>query len=103
MNKDTNHSKDSLRDSILSRIKTEQIAMRPRLYFTLQLAAVAVVALSTLLCTIFIFNFIVFSIRINGHDAFLQFGARGLSNFLLFFPWVILVLDIALVALLEWL
>ncbi|MBP9757152.1 MAG: hypothetical protein KBD06_00970 [Candidatus Pacebacteria bacterium] len=94
---------DSLRDSILSKIKTDRIIMKPRLYFTMQIIAVAFVALCVLLLSVFIFNFILFSIRINSHDAFLQFGPRGLSNFFMFFPWPILMLDIGLVVLFDWL
>lgn len=98
----TDHT-ESLRDKIFAQIKTERITMRPRLYFTLQIAAVAFVAMLVLLASIFIFNFILFSIRINSHDAFLQFGPQGLKNFIIFFPWPILLLDIAFIVLLEWL
>ncbi len=104
MNNTHHHNeKDSLKDSILSKIKTEQISMRPRLYFTLQVAAVAVVAVIVLLLSIFIFNFILFSIRINSHEAFLSFGPRGIQGFLIFFPWVALMLDVAMIVMLEWL
>lgn len=77
--------------------------MRPRLYFTLQIATVAIVAVLSLLLSIFIFNFILFSIRINGHDAFLSFGSRGLQRFIVYFPWLTLLIDIILILLLEWL
>lgn len=103
MNNDHHKQNDSLRESILAKIKTEHISMRPRLYFTLQVVAVVFVAFLALLLSVFIFNFILFSIRINSHDAFLQFGPRGLTNFLKFFPWPILALDIGLIVLLEWL
>lgn len=101
--KHNSEHKDSLRDSIVSRIKSERIAMKPRLYFTLQIAAVAVVSLLILLCTIFIFNFILFSIRINSHEAFLSFGPRGIVAFLTFFPWPFVAVDVLLIAGLEWL
>lgn len=103
MNNTHHQDKGSLRDSILSKIQSEKIAMRPRLYFTLQIAAVAIIAIVVLLLSIFIFNFILFSIRINSHDVFLSFGPRGIKSFFVFFPWPLLVLDIAFIALLEWL
>lgn len=92
-----------LRDRIMSQIKSEHISMRPRVYFTLQIAAIALVAFLVLLLSVFIFNFILFSIRINSHDAFLGFGPRGIVAFLMFFPWPLLVLDAALIFVLEWL
>ncbi len=94
---------DTLRDKIMGQIKTERIVMRPRLYFTLQIVAVAAVAFLVLSMSIFIFNFILFSIRINSHEAFFAFGPRGIAAFFWFFPWPFLVLDIAFIALLEWL
>jgi hypothetical protein len=53
--------------------------------------------------SIFIFNFILFSIRINSHDAFLAFGPRGIQGFLIFFPWLTLMLDVVMIVILEWL
>lgn len=93
----------SLRDTVVARIKTGQVSMRPRLYFTLQIVAVALTAFAVLLVSIFIFNFILFSIRINSHDVFLSFGPRGIVAFLVFFPWPLLAMDIGLIVLLEWL
>lgn len=101
MNHD-NHKKSG-RDEILSRIKQEGVAMKPRLFFTAQIIAIAATALATLVVSVFIFNFILFSIRINSHDAFLAFGPRGFLAFLRFFPWPFLLADIGLIILLEWL
>lgn len=94
---------ETLRDKIMGQIKTEHISMRPRLYFTLQLAAIAAVSVLVLLLSVFIFNFLLFSIRINSHEAFLSFGPRGIVAFLMFFPWGLLIFDAALIFLLEWL
>ena len=91
----------SLRDSIVAKIGAEKITMRPRVYFTIRIAAAAVLSILVLLVSVFIFNFILFSIRINSHDAFLSFGPRGIEAFLRFFPWPLLLLDIVLIALLD--
>ncbi len=96
-------NKDTLREKIMGQIKRERIAMRPRLYFTLQLAAVAFVAFMVLVLSVFIFNFILFSIRINSHEAFLSFGPRGIMAFIIFFPWPFLIADLIFIAVLEWL
>jgi hypothetical protein len=94
---------DNLKEKILKDIRSGEVTMRPRIYFMLQIAALVLLALVVLVISVFIFNFIVFSIRINGDDAFLGFGPRGWGAFIQFFPWTLLVLDVALVALLEWL
>ena len=77
--------------------------MRPKIYFTLKVAALIVVALSVLVVSILLFNFILFTLRISGHESLLSFGPRGLLIFIQLFPWELLFIDIVLVTLLEWL
>ena len=73
------HKSDSpdMKDRILARIQKEHLAMRPHLYFSLQIAAVIVVTVLVLAVSVFIFNFILFHIRINHHYELLGFGPRG--------------------------
>lgn len=77
--------------------------MTPRAYFTLRLAALIVLALAALTLTVLIVNFISFGIRFTGQDALLGFGPRGLGAFLRHFPWHLLLIDIGLILLLQWL
>lgn len=74
--------------------------MRPKLYFSLKVFATISVAVGILILSTFLFNFILFSIRINGQDALLGFGPRGVHVFLRFFPWMLLIADILLITLL---
>jgi hypothetical protein len=91
----------NIKETILRKIQAHEIVMRPRLYFVLHMAALVVVTLAAIVISIFIFNFILFSIRINNQDAFLNFGPRGILAFLYFFPWSLFGLDIALIILLQ--
>ncbi len=93
----------SMKERLLHKIDAQELNMRPKVYFTLHVAALVLVAIAVLLVSIFIFNFILFSIRINSHDSLLMFGPRGIWAFILFFPWTFLIIDILLIALLEWL
>lgn len=95
--------KDDIKDFILRKINTKELSMRPKLYFTLKIVAVAMLAALVLLVSIFILNFILFSIRINSHDVLLGFGPRGWSAFFHFFPWPLLALDAVFIALLGFL
>jgi len=94
---------DNLKEKILSDIRSGQVHMRPRFYFVLQVAALALLAFVVLVISVFIFNFILFSIRINHVDTLLGFGPRGWGAFIQFFPWTWLLVDILLIAVLEWL
>jgi len=94
---------DNLKEKILSDIRSGQVHMRPRIYFMLQVAALALLAFVVLVISVFIFTFILFSIRINRVDTLLGFGPRGWSAFIQFFPWTWLLIDVLLIAVLEWL
>jgi hypothetical protein len=100
----TEHEKHtSIKNKLLHDIRSGQLAMRPKFHFTLKVLALVAVVLAFLVVSIGILNFILFSIRIAGHDTLLSFGPRGFWAFMLFFPWSLLVLDIALIVLLQWL
>ena len=51
--------------------------------------------------SVFLFNFILFTVAASGRSLLLQFGSRGVLFFLLYFPWWLLALDIALMLVLE--
>jgi hypothetical protein len=87
---------------VLDKIRSQQLTMRPRLYFTLKSIALAVVAILTLLLTVSIGSFILFSIRTSYETSLLGFGPSGLLIFLQLFPWALFMLDIACIVLLEW-
>jgi hypothetical protein len=97
------NTKGSIREKILEDIRSGHVSMRPKLLFTLKLAVVVAVSILVLFVSVFIFNFIMFSIRINHNEALLGFGTRGLFRFLRFFPWTMLLTDIALIILFAWL
>ncbi|MCE9643935.1 hypothetical protein K8Q93_01670 [Candidatus Parcubacteria bacterium] len=97
------HHPSNLKDQLLKDIRSGEVAMRPRYFFLLKIVALASVATAVLILSVFIFNFILFGLRINHHQELLGFGSRGLFTFLRVFPWFLLLLDVALVVLLEYL
>ncbi len=91
----------NLKDKILKEIKAGEVAMTPRAYFTLKMVALAVLSFGVFLTSAFLFNFIVFGIRMSGQDALLGFGLSGWRAFLHFFPWPLLMLDALFIFLLQ--
>lgn len=91
----------NIKEVILRKINTKELEMRPKFYFTLKILVTTFLAVFVLLISVFILNFILFSIRINNQDMLLDFGPRGWNAFSHFFPWGLLVLDIILVFILE--
>src|SRR3569623_182299 len=88
----------NMKDAVLRSISAGRLKMHPKYYFALRVAALVCVSVAILLITIFICNFLLFSIRINSADSFFFFGPRGWSAFFFFFPWELFAVDIALVA-----
>ena len=96
-----NNEPMNMKERLLGEIRSQRLSMRPRLYFTLHLAALVATAVLAFAITVFLFNFIFFSVRLNAHDTLLGFGAPGLQLFLGLFPWWLFALDVALIAALE--
>lgn len=94
---------DNLKERVLSDIASRDIRVYPRIYFILRIVLIAAIALLVLIISIFIFNYVFFSLRVSGRGMLLDFGPRGFSSFLEYFPWLLLVVDLALIVILEWL
>ncbi len=90
-----------LKNKLLATIRSGEVTMKSRAYFIGRTLLTAGIAVSALLVSVFIINFISFSIRINQHEALLGFGGSGLLRFFTFFPWHLLVIDAVLLLLLQ--
>lgn len=77
--------------------------MRSKAYFVLKLLLLITVGVLALLTSSLLISFIIFSVNVSGKMFLLGFGAHGISMFFLLFPWRILVIDVLLMFLLEWL
>ena len=89
----------TIKDAVLTEIRSGHVRMLPRMYYIGVLVVVGVLITLITFLTLFIGSFVAFAIRINSHDALLGFGPRGISAFLWFFPWSYAALDIALIIL----
>lgn len=92
-----------LKDRVLGKIRRGEVSMHSQLYFALRIAALLLVVFSALAVSIFLCTFIIFTVRVNLQDALTHTGPSGWWFFARFFPWHLLILDIALLALTEWL
>ncbi len=92
-----------IKESVLAKIRTGEISMRPRLYFILQALLIAVLMLFTAAISAFALSFILFGLRESGEQILLGFGVRGLVTFATLFPWSALALVVLLLILIEWL
>lgn len=91
----------NMKEKIMQEIAAGKVAMTPRAYFHAKMAALVTLSLGVFLSSVFLFNFIFFSIRLSGQDALLGFGPEGWRAFVFFFPWGLFALDIILVFFLQ--
>lgn len=95
------HSPNTIRDGVLRAIAEHKVAMRPAAFFTVEFILIALVSLLVLVLTVGLAGFIFFALRVNGHDSLLAFGPHGVLTFLFVFPWVLFLIDIALLLVLQ--
>lgn len=88
-----------LKKSILEKIDSNEIRMRPRSFFTLQFAALLFVGICLLVTVALLTSFILFSLRMSDRLFLIDFGARGIKMFLFLFPWKLLLETIVLLVL----
>jgi len=81
-------------ENVLNKITNGDVRMRPRMYFVLQVLAIAALSVVIFVLTSFILSFIFYSIVEGGEHNLLSFGLQGIWLFILIFPWPLLILDI---------
>jgi hypothetical protein len=84
-----------LRDSVLTRIRSDAVSMRPRFYFILRIALAIALALLVFLVSALVFNFVLFHVGAHGRLPLVGFGAHGILLFLYLFPWPLVLVDVA--------
>lgn len=95
------HSPNTIKEGVLKAITDHKVMMRSSTFFRVEYALILFVSLLVLLVTIGLAGFIFFALRVNGHEALLSFGPRGIQAFLLVFPWPLFVLDLILLFVLQ--
>lgn len=90
-----------MKDHILARIREGSVHARSKYYFYAKVALVVCVALLALIISMFIFNFILFSIFAEHRAPLLHYGPSGYWLFIQLFPWPLFVIDLALLFILQ--
>lgn len=83
-----------IKEGVLQAIRTRKVTMRPAALFKLEFILLVLVSLMVLVLTIGIAGFILFGLRINGHEALLGFGVSGVELLVRIFPWPLFLLDL---------
>ncbi len=101
MAKHKNPPQINIKEKVFEKISANELTMRPKSYFILKAAALITLGIAVLTISVFVCDYILLSLRINGHYSLLSFGSRGMWMFFTFIPWGLLFFDGILVFLLE--
>lgn len=93
--------KHSLRDAVISKIKSGEAHMKPKWHFVLNTVLAVVGIVLVVLVLLYIASFIVFAMRQTGVWFVPSFGFRGIWLFISSVPWVLVLLGIIFIAVLE--
>jgi len=95
--------KQSVKESIIAKIKSGEIKMHPRLYFVLKAALIVSVIFVVALVALYISSFVLFITRANGTWFLPRFGPPGARIFFGSLPWFLILATIVLILILEFL
>jgi hypothetical protein len=96
-------TQNNLKQQILEKIQKGELTMRPKAFFVAKIVVLSILIFITFILSVFLVSYTFFSLREGGHIFLLGFGGRGFFEFFLLFPWIILLVDVGLIILLDWL
>lgn len=98
---DNPESQKSLREEVLQSIKNGRIKMRPKWQFVLETLLFISGAALLLFATVYLFGFVIFSLRQTGAWFGPGYGSRGWFAFFNAMPWLLIFLSVIFIAALE--
>jgi len=91
------NNKKNISEAVLSKIKSGEIKMRPKMFFVLKLVLLILGAVTVILSALFISSFIFFTLKISGISLLPGFGFPGLKILFFSLPWLLIFGLIALI------
>ncbi len=93
--------KNHITEKVLSKIKTEKIKMKPKVYFILRMTLLVFGTIALASFVIYLISFIVFSLRASGILFLPKFGFPGMRILLSSLPWFLILISGVSIILLE--
>lgn len=97
----TNQEPKLIKDSVLEKIRSGEVKMRPQIHFVLKTILIVGVVLVVGGFVIFLISFIHFHLRASGVWYLPGFGFRGLGIYLKLLPWFLIFISLVLIVVLE--
>jgi len=91
----------SIKDTVLGKIKSREVKMRPQYYFVLKTALVILSIFFVALFVLYLVSLIAFILRASGIWFLPGLGFSGMKVFLTSLPWVLILIAVASIVVLE--
>ena len=96
-----NQEQKSISDTVLNKIKSKEVKMRPKYYFILRTILTVLSIFAVTLFVLYLISFIFFILRASGIWFLPEFGFSGIKVFLTSLPWVLILIVVTLIIILE--
>lgn len=96
-------TQNNIKDEILQKIKAGEICMKPKNRFMRDLALLISIVILTFILSTILVSYTLFSLYASGHLFLLGFGSKGIYEFILHFPWLLMSADAILIIFLDFL
>lgn len=93
--------KKSIKSTVLNKIKSGQVKMKPKTYFVLRAVLIALIAFIIILFALYLVSFIIFALRATGLWSLPKFGFPGMKLLFTSLPWILILTAIFLILILE--
>jgi len=93
---------NSLKNKVLGKIQAGEIHMKSKSYFVFRIILIVSVVVLVLIVSAFLVSYILFSLKTSGRLFLLDFGMRGVVGFFTGFPWLLLLTDVVLLIILDY-
>lgn len=98
-----NNENNNFKDELLHKIQCGEIKMRPKAFFVAKVAILIFISVITFIVSVLLVSYTWFVLSASGKLFLLSFGSRGMYEFLLLFPWFLLLIVVGLILALDWL
>ena len=88
---------------VLKKIECGEVKMRSRAYFIFKVGILMALTFLTLITSVVLVSYLIFSMTVGGDFILLGFGTKGIYRFLILLPWFLLVFNALLLFFLDYL
>lgn len=100
---ENNTIQKNIKNEVLQKILAGEVCMKPKARFIWRLVLLILIVILTLVISTILISYTLFSLYVSGYLSLLGFGSKGIYEFILNFPWLLMSADAILIIFLDYL